>query len=103
MKLYLSGPMTGYPDYNRPAFHATAAYLRMLGYEVESPAELEGDDSAPWETWMRKALALMLTCEAVVFLPGWRDSRGAWLEYQVATQLGMQRYAFVRDRLIPMQ
>lgn len=95
--------MTGYPDFNRPAFYAAAAYLRMQGYEVASPAELEGDDRDPWETWMRKALTLMLTCDAVAFLPGWRTSRDAWLEHHVATALGMQRYAFVRDRLIPMQ
>jgi hypothetical protein len=39
-KIYLSGPMTGLPDLNFPAFHAEAARLRALGYDVINPAEL---------------------------------------------------------------
>lgn len=102
MRLYLSGPMTGLPEFNRPAFRAAAKQLRDHGYKVASPAELEGDDQDPWEMWVRKALALMLTCDAVVFLPGWRLSRGARLEHLVADELGMQQYAYARGTLIPL-
>ena len=38
--VYLSGPMTGLPDFNRPAFHAAAAALRAQGYVVINPAEV---------------------------------------------------------------
>lgn len=95
--------MTGLPQFNRPAFRAAAAVLRAQGYQVASPAELEGDDRDPWETWVRKALAMMLTCDAVVFLPGWRLSRGARLEHLVADELGMMRYAYVRGTLVPLE
>lgn len=37
-RLYLSGPMTGKPALNFPAFHAEAARLLALGYEVVNPA-----------------------------------------------------------------
>lgn len=100
MKLYLAGPMTGLPDYNRPAFHAAAKQLRDQGYEVANPAELDGDDREPWELWMRKALQLMLTCDWVVFLPGWRLSRGARLESLVAEELGIPRWVYARGTLI---
>lgn len=37
--VYLSGPMTGLPDFNYPAFHDAAQRLRSIGHRVESPAE----------------------------------------------------------------
>ena len=40
VRVYLSGPMKGYPDSNFPAFHATAAALRARGLEVVNPAEI---------------------------------------------------------------
>lgn len=39
--LYISGPITGMPDLNFPAFHAAAAALRAAGYTVTNPAELD--------------------------------------------------------------
>ncbi|MBX5436759.1 MAG: DUF4406 domain-containing protein [Alicyclobacillaceae bacterium] len=86
--------MTGLPGYNREAFREAAERLRAQGYTVASPAELPGDDGDPWEAWMRRALGLLLTCDAVAFLPGWVASRGARLEHQVAVALGMPRYAY---------
>lgn len=100
-RLYLSGPMTGLPGYNRRAFHEAAAALRAQGYVVASPAELPGDDSDPWEVWMRRALGLLVACDAVAFLPRWEASRGARLEHTVAEALGMPRYQYVDGGLRP--
>lgn len=86
-RIYISGPMTGLPDFNYPAFNAEAARLRALGYEVESPAE--NPQQPDWEGYMRQALIQMLTCDAVAFLPGWAESRGALLERYVANQVGL--------------
>lgn len=88
IRVYIAGPMTGLPDYNYPAFNAEAARLRALGLHVENPAE--NPDQETWEAYLRQALAQMLTCERVHFLPGWFGSRGARLEWIVAMKLDMQ-------------
>ncbi|MDP4455455.1 DUF4406 domain-containing protein, partial [Escherichia coli] len=42
MKIYIAGPMTGYPDYNRAAFNAKASELMAEGHIVLNPAMLPG-------------------------------------------------------------
>lgn len=88
-RIYLSGPMTGLKDFNYPAFNAEAARLRELGYTVENPAENPLPADAPWHMYMRAAIRQMLTCDTVAFLPDWRQSRGANVEIELATHLGM--------------
>ena len=89
LRLYLAGPMTGLPGFNYAAFNAEATRLRALGYHVENPAENVHPVDQDWGGYMRVALAQMLTCEAVALLPNWQASRGALLENDIATQLGM--------------
>jgi hypothetical protein len=88
-RIYLSGPMTGLTDYNYPAFNAEAARLRALGYIVEIPAENPLPAEAPWHMCMRDAIRQMLTCDTVAYLPCWQISRGANVEIELATHLGM--------------
>lgn len=87
-RIYLSGPMTGLPDFNYPAFNAEAARLRSLGYTVENPAE--NPDQSNWGDYMKVALRQMLTCDVIAVLPGWAKSRGAWLEVSIAERVGME-------------
>lgn len=89
MKLYLAGPMTGYPDLNFPHFHATAAQLRLQGHEVVNPAEINADTSAEWAACMKQDIAQLVTCDGIAVLTGWDASRGARLEHHIATALGM--------------
>lgn len=89
MKIYLSGAMTGLPDFNFPAFHAEATRLRALGHEVINPAELNPDTDTPWHECMRRDLAAMLTCDTLALLNGWQKSAGAHLEMHVAHRVGM--------------
>ncbi|HBO4545378.1 DUF4406 domain-containing protein [Pseudomonas paraeruginosa] len=89
-RIYLAGPMTGLPEHNFPAFHAEAARLRSLGYQVENPAEHGVIDGFEWADYLRLDLQKLLTCQAIALLPGWMDSKGARLEFTVATNLGMR-------------
>lgn len=88
-KTYIAGPMTGLPELNFPAFHAAAAELRALGHTVVNPAEINPDHHMSWEACMRSDIAQLVTCDAIMLLPSWEDSRGAKLEHHIAERLGL--------------
>lgn len=90
MRIYLSGPMTGLPDLNFPAFHAAAAQLRARGYLVANPAEINPDTTLPWETCMRLDIQALCNCDGIAMMPGWMNSKGAHLELSVAHRLGLK-------------
>jgi len=88
-RIYIAGPMTGYPDCNFAAFHAAAERLAQAGWKVFNPAEnFGGRKDLARETYLRLDLAMLAQCDAIAMLPGWEDSRGAKLEYLVANELG---------------
>jgi len=87
---YLSGPMTGIPEWNFPAFHSAAADLRAKGWTIVSPAELTTDTSKSWHECLRTDLRALCDCEGLILLPGWEHSNGAHLELHVAHRLGLK-------------
>lgn len=89
MRLYVSGPMTGIPEWNFPAFNAAAEQLRAYGYDVVNPADGGADEATTWAEYLKEDLRLLLACDGVATLPGWTGSRGACLEVHVARALGM--------------
>lgn len=88
MIIYISGPMSGLPDNNKPAFHAAAKLLRNLGHMVINPAEIDVPDPS-WINYMREDIRQMMAADIVVLLPGWANSRGAKLERHIAIEIGM--------------
>lgn len=90
---YIAGPMTGYEDYNFPAFYAKAAEERAKGHTVINPAELDdadGDLTKPWDFYLRRDLRVIADCNRIVLLPGWEHSKGANLEVHVGRELGFE-------------
>ena len=83
--------MSGYPEYNFPAFHAAEVALREAGFEVENPAEngAEGTDK-PYSWYVRRGLEQLIRCDAVALLPGWEGSTGARLEVHAAAVIGCE-------------
>jgi nucleoside 2-deoxyribosyltransferase len=88
-RVYIAGPMTGYPDLNFPTFHRVAARYRAKGLEVVNPAEINSDPAAGWVDCMRNDIRELVTCDAIVLLPGSERSKGASLELHIARALGM--------------
>lgn len=93
-RTYLSGPMTGLPDFNFPAFNSAATVLRGEGLDVINPAEHGVIDGWGWADYLRHDISLLATCDQIVLLPGWSQSKGARLELHIAQQLGMRVHLY---------
>jgi len=92
-RLYLSGPMRGYEEFNYPAFHYAAFNLRAKGYEVLNPAEsFDGDTTLPFEVYMEEDKRLVAKADAVALLEGWEKSEGAAIEMETARLRGIPCY-----------
>lgn len=87
--IYLSGPMSGHPDHNHPAFHAEADRLRAHGYQVINPAEINVEGGA-WHDCLRADIRALMDCDTIALLPGWEASQGAHLELHIAHRVGMR-------------
>jgi hypothetical protein len=86
-RVYLSGKITGDPDY-KTKFGAAEFYLKQAGYDVSSPASLNIPEGE-WQYAMRRALILMLASDGVALLPDWKESKGACIEARLAADVGI--------------
>ena len=83
MKLYLAGPMTGYENYNIPAFKAAKKELEEQGYEIQLPYDIENTAQPDWQwgDYLGEDIRILCNdCGGMVLLPEWERSRGAKLE-----------------------
>lgn len=82
-KLYICGPMTGFPDSNIPAFLAAKKCCEKHDFEGILPDDMESQGPATdaiWHVYMPKDVALVLQVDGLVLLPEWERSRGAKIE-----------------------
>lgn len=100
---YLSGPMSGLPEYNYPAFDRAAEKLRAKGYTVVTPTEVGSDletklgaerFSLSYQQYVNANIIALLDCNAIILLPGWSGSRGAKLEQYIAQTLGFDEFYY---------
>ena len=85
--VFLSGPMSGIDDYNRPAFNEAAAQIRALGLTVFNPAEInDGGNLRERAFYMRACFSALLESASLVSLPRWAstDTGGSYRERKVA-------------------
>jgi hypothetical protein len=109
-QIYIAGPMSGYPEFNFPAFFTAQYTLEKQGWKVWNPANKDqeagvvtdasfaaGDDQALMKSgWDFKETFLwdcdkVIKSDAIYMLPGWEKSAGARAEHAVAVSI-QQRY-----------
>ncbi|MCP4756388.1 MAG: DUF4406 domain-containing protein [Proteobacteria bacterium] len=90
MRIYISGPMTGLPEFNQPAFFKAEDLLVSAGHTPLNPAR--SPKGLEYRHYMDIAFAMVRSAEAVFCLPGWENSKGATAEIAYAESLGLKVY-----------
>ena len=97
-KVYIAGPMTGYPLYNFEQFFAWAAAIRSTG---DTPLNPAGHDlskmfngwvysEADYDEVIEYDLELIRQeADRMFMLRGWNFSKGAQMEHSLAIELGL--------------
>lgn len=96
-RVYVSGPMTGLPDFNRAEFSRVARGLRAGGALRVFDPSFGADGSKPHEAHMLRDLHELTSnmdgrpyYDAIVQLDGWESSYGARVEAAVARACGIE-------------
>jgi len=93
-RVYISGPMTGIQELNRPAFMKAKRFYEMYPpemneeFEVVIPHDLNVGVT-DWKLCMENDIRELMTCDEVFMLEGWRHSPGARIESMIAKRLGL--------------
>ncbi len=99
--VYIAGPMSGYPKWNKAEFDHAESVIALRGQEPINPFNLspvpereshefnQDEFETLWLDCMRRAVAAVAKANRVVALPGWENSRGARVEVRLALGLGI--------------
>ena len=86
MRIYISGKMTGLPDWGRTLFNETAEALTRDGHTVLNPAILPV--GLVKSDYMPMCLHMIDAADALYMLDNWQQSPGAQLEHDYALYQG---------------
>lgn len=93
MKIYIAGKITGDKRY-KAKFRDAAKALEAVGHVVLNPATLP--DGLTDGDYMRITLAMLEAADLAVFLPDYRESKGALVEWAWCQRTGKE-YALFMD------
>lgn len=97
-RIYIAGPMRGYPEHNFPAFNRAASRFRAMGWAVENPVEIgeevlgNGNPDISGGEYLRADVRRICECTAIALLPGWQASTGARAEVALCISIGLDFY-----------
>lgn len=90
LRWYLSGPISGYDmAERRKAFAEVEDFLSEDGDEVVNPLNNGLPEDAEWSDHILRDLELLLDCNCVCLMPGWKNSRGCLAEVKFARKMGI--------------
>jgi hypothetical protein len=113
LRIYISGPATGFPNGNQEAFEAAKTDLKAHGHDAVCPFDGEDPEKTAeslnvkygdqyWK-FLAKDILVISTVDTIVFLPGWEKSNGARLEAYAGLikKVAFFEYAGKGEDLIP--
>jgi hypothetical protein len=86
-RVYISGPVTGMPDLNFPAFNNAERILQKAGYATLNPATYP--EGLEYQHYMDISMAFVRSSEKLLMLDGWENSAGASAEHAYAKAIGL--------------
>lgn len=90
MRIYISGKISGLPiEEARQRFDNAAGLLADIGFEPVNPFNNGLEPDASWNAHLVADIAMLLECDAIYMMDNWIDSKGASIEYDIATRLEM--------------
>ena len=100
MKIYIAGPMSGYPGLNWEAFDRKERELTAAGWECVNPATLDREIGVDpdnvgeydYEDAAGRDIKALQTCDAIYLMAGFQFSKGACWERSLAKHWGLKRY-----------
>ncbi len=96
MKIYIAGKISGDRTYKKKFKKAERA-LKKKGHSVMNPAWLGDYKDFTWFDYMMVSGAMQRRCEAVLFLPDWKQSDGARIEYKRAKNARQKIFYSLND------
>lgn len=91
--IYLAGKISGLPEAQyRAKFQKAQQELEAKGWRVINPCNLIQDPDTPWEDAMRICIRALTHASAICILPCQRESRGATIERNLSSDLGITRW-----------
>lgn len=90
MKIYISGAITGVPDYVDKFNHAqNVLTVKYPTATIVNPLFIVKEPFADWIDCMKADIKELVDCNAIYMMKGWHHSKGAMLEFIIAKNLDM--------------
>lgn len=97
-KIFIAGPMRGYPNYNFDKFDAYEKLLKDNGIECVNPGRISrkfkevevNNDINVYNEMVKLQQEAEKTCNAILLLDGWQWSKGVMLEVKTAAENDFQ-------------
>ena len=97
-KIFIAGPMRGYPNYNFDKFDRIEKLLKENGIECVNPGRISrkfkevevNNDINVYNEMVRLQQEAEKTCNAILLLDGWQWSKGVKLELKTAIENDFQ-------------
>jgi len=105
LRIYISGPMTGYENSNYLEFNRVAEEIKDLGFEPINPVELGTGieklnitDGEKYKKYMRADIKGMMDADLILMLEGFKYSRGAMIEKTLAEYIEIPVLFYIGEK-----